>query len=319
LAFDIAGQTLMASLNNSIGNPLDSQLSPERVNQDARGKMLKHLENIAVLDPAVGEGVFLKAAAEWLERTRRSLGDDRPEEVVKSDIVKRNLFGVDVRQDAVSACIDTLASWTCARKTKRLKNEIRAKNIKHGNSLIGLTDVPKKCGQMDLKCFDAALLEKVNGSNVSSLGDLLPFHWPIEFHEIMGKGSGFEVLLGNPPYGNILSKMERHIISRTRISDVSSSRNGTWNIAALFIARSRELLRPNGHLGFLIPNSVLRTKQFFRARKLLLEEMSLWKIVDEASPFEGVTLEMVSIFCKAGDESEQHIVKVESRRPGIAR
>ncbi|MHA2070542.1 MAG: Eco57I restriction-modification methylase domain-containing protein [Candidatus Thorarchaeota archaeon] len=317
LAFDIAGQTLRASLNNSVGNPLDSQISPESVNQNARGKMLKYLENVAVLDPAVGEGVFLKAAAEWLERTRRSLGDDCPEEVMKSDIVKRNLFGVDVRQEAVSACIDTLVSWTCAEKTKRFKNEIRAKNIKHGNSLIGLTDVPKKCKQMDLKCFDAALLEKVNSSKVISLGDLLPFHWPIEFHEIMGKGSGFDVLLGNPPYGNILSEMERHIISRTRISDVSSSRNGTWNIAALFIARSRELLRPNGHLGFLIPNSVLRTKQFFRARKLLLEEMSLWKIVDEASPFEGVTLEMVSIFCKPGDESEQHSVKVESRRPGI--
>ncbi|MFW9967711.1 MAG: hypothetical protein ACFFEA_11215, partial [Candidatus Thorarchaeota archaeon] len=72
-----------------------------------------------------------------------------------------------------------------------------------------------------------------------------------------------------------------------------------------------------GHLGFLIPNSVLRTRQFLRVRRFLLEEMLLWKIVDEANPFEGVTLEMVSIFCKAGESSDNPSVKVESRRPGI--
>ncbi|MHA2210324.1 MAG: Eco57I restriction-modification methylase domain-containing protein, partial [Candidatus Thorarchaeota archaeon] len=306
-----------ASLNMHIGNPLDSLISPDSVNRDARGKMLAHLENIAVLDPAVGDGVFLKAAAEWLERTRRSLGDDSPVEAMKSDIVKRNLFGVDVRQEAVSACSAALASWTQVKNTEHLKREIQSKNIKQGNSLIGLTNVPKSCDSMDLKCFDAAWREKLNSSNRDIPSDLLPFHWSIEFHEIMGKGPGFDVLIGNPPYGNILSKTERSIISRTRINDVSSSRKGTWNIAALFIARSRELLRPNSQVGFLIPNSVLRTKQFFRVRRFLLDEMSLWKIVDEASPFEGVTLEMVSIFCKAGNGDNHHSVKVESRRPDI--
>jgi hypothetical protein len=317
LAYDIAGQALRAFLNQHIGNPNDSRLSPNSANRDARRKMLMHLENIAVLDPAVGDGVFLQAAAEWLERTRKFLGDDCPADAMRSDIVKRNLFGVDVRHEAVSACSDALVSWAQVENPKHLKREIQTKNIKQGNSLIGLTDVPKNCNSMDFKCFDAAWLEKLNISNRDTLGDLPPFHWPIEFHEIIGKGSGFDVLLGNPPYGNILSKTERNIINRTHNNDVSSSRMGTWNIVALFIARARELLHPNGQLGFLIPNSVLRTKQFFRVRKFLLEEMFLWKIVDEASPFEGVTLEMVSIFCDAGDGSNHNSVKVESRRPGI--
>ena len=317
LAYDIAGQTLRASLNSHIENLLDAQLLPDTANRGEKKKMLKHLESISVLDPAVGDGVFLKAAAEWLMRTRRFLGDDRPTQVMKSDIVRRNLFGVDVRQEAVSACSDTLVSWTCSKNMKLLKNEILANNIKQGNSLIGWADVPKRCHQMDLNCFDTSLLEKLNNSRENILIARSPFHWPIEFSEIWGRGFGFDVVLGNPPYGNILSELERRIISKTRSSDVSTSRNGTWNIAALFIARSRELLRPGGHLGFLIPNSVLRTKQFLRVRRFLLEEMPLWKIVDEASPFEGVTLEMVSIFCKAGEASDNPSVKVESRRPGI--
>lgn len=321
LAYDIAGQTLRASLNNHIGNPLDAHLSFESEDRNGRTKMLKHLENISVLDPAVGKGVFLSAAAEWLERTRRSLGDDRPVQVLRSEILTRNLFGVDVRPDAVSTCVDALVKWTGTRDSKQLKSEIQINNIKQGNSLIGWTAVPNGCNQADLECFANLLIERLKttgGTNLEEqLDEISPFHWPIEFSQIMNKESGFDVMLGNPPYGNILSGFERDIISKTHKSDVSTSRNGTWNIAALFIARSRELIRSEGHLGFLIPNSVLRTKQFFRVRRFLLEKMPLWKIVDEASPFEGVTLEMVSIFCRAAENSDHNSVKVESRRTGI--
>jgi hypothetical protein len=321
LAYDIAGQTLRASLNNHIGNPLDARLAFESENGNGRTKMLKHLEKISVLDPAVGEGVFLNAAAEWLERTRRALGDDRPVQVLRSEIVTSSLFGVDVRPDAVSTCVNALVKWTGTRDSKQLKSELQINNIKQGNSLIGWSDVPKGCNQSDLECFDNLLIERLNtagGTNLEEqLDEISPLHWPIEFSQIMSRGAGFDVMLGNPPYGNILSVFERDIISKTHKSDVSTSRNGTWNIAALFIARSLELLRSEGQLGFLIPNSVLRTKQFFRVRRFLLEKMPLWKIVDEASPFEGVTLEMVSIFCTAAENFDRYSVKVESRRSGI--
>ncbi|MFX1260835.1 MAG: Eco57I restriction-modification methylase domain-containing protein [Promethearchaeota archaeon] len=315
LAFDIASQTLMAFLNSHIGNPLDINPFLDNLGMSSKELMLKHLQDIAILDPAVGEGVFLRGAAEWLLAARRFLGDDRPEHRVKSDILKHNLFGVDIRQDAVTICSDALASWTGMKNTEHLKNEIHAKNIKHGNSLIGWSQVPEGCNRVDLACFNKAMLERLNTASNDIMNHLSPFHWPAEFREVMSKGEGFDIILGNPPYGNILSEFERRIISKTWKADVSRSRNGTWNAAALFIARAHELLQPKGHLGFLIPNSVLRTKQFRRVRRFLVDEMPLWMIVDEGSPFEGVTLEMVSIFCKAGHATRD--VKVESRRPGI--
>ncbi|MFW9804391.1 MAG: Eco57I restriction-modification methylase domain-containing protein [Candidatus Thorarchaeota archaeon] len=317
LAFDIASQTLGAFLNSHIGKPLEVNPFLGDLSRNSKKEMLDRLQDIAILDPAVGEGVFLKGAAEWLLRARRFLGDDRPAHRMKSDIVKHNLFGVDIRQDAVSICSETLASWTGVKNTERLTNEIRCRNFKHGNSLIGWAQVPEKCVRADLKCFNEVMLDRLNTLSERSLMQLLPFHWPVEFEEMMGKGLGFDIVLGNPPYGNILSKDERRIISKIWNIDVSRSRNGTWNAAALFIARAHDLLQPRGHLGFLIPNSVLRTRQFRRVRRFLLDDMPLWMIIDEGSPFEGVTLEMVSIFCKAEKGVSGRKIKVESRRPGI--
>jgi hypothetical protein len=241
---------------------------------------------------------------------------------LRSEILRRNLFGVDIRPEAVSICSDALAAWAGLRNSKQLRNEIPANNIKHGNSLIGCISKPHGHDQANVEVLDNLLLEKLNNSERNSqeeqLDGISPLHWPIEFNQIMNEERlGFDVLLGNPPYGNILSALERNIISKTRRIDVSSSHKGTWNIAALFIARSIELLRSGGQLGFLIPNSVLRTRQFFLVRQLLLEKIPMWKIVDEASPFDGVTLEMVSIFCSASDSSDRKSVKVESRRTGI--
>ncbi|MFW9956681.1 MAG: hypothetical protein ACFFCT_01305, partial [Candidatus Odinarchaeota archaeon] len=63
------------------------------------------------------------------------------------------------------------------------------------------------------------------------------------------------------------------------------------------------------------PNSILRVHQFSKIRNYLLDEMHLWKIIDEGSPFDGVTLEMVSIFCEATKNNRFSTIEVESRRP----
>ncbi|MFW9795257.1 MAG: hypothetical protein ACFFEE_13195, partial [Candidatus Thorarchaeota archaeon] len=72
-----------------------------------------------------------------------------------------------------------------------------------------------------------------------------------------------------------------------------------------------------GHLGFLIPNSILRVKQFTKTREFLLNSSRLWKIVDEGSPFDDVTLEMVTIFCNKDSSNPNQEIRVESRRPGF--
>ena len=131
-------------------------------------------------------------------------------------------------------------------------------------------------------------------------------------------GNGrFDVVLGNPPYGNILSNEEREYIQRKYPVNVGGGRKGTWNSATHFIVRASMFLRPHGLLGFLVPNSILRVGQFQKTRDFLLKELALLKIIDEASPFDDVTLEMVTLICMQSEVATNHCIEVESRRPGF--
>ncbi|MHA1927998.1 MAG: Eco57I restriction-modification methylase domain-containing protein, partial [Candidatus Thorarchaeota archaeon] len=110
---------------------------------------------------------------------------------------------------------------------------------------------------------------------------------------------------------------EKQIIRKTYRDSVSGGRGGTWNIASIFIVRSQMLLREGGELGFLIPNSILRVGQFTKTRNFILSKMMLREIIDEASPFDGVTLEMVSIFCSAKQFDGEYEVSVTTTRKDI--
>ncbi len=313
IADDIASRTLSAAVEDLTGVSLE-RLRTTTFDSDQRASAFHVLKTLRVLDPAVGEGVFLLAAAEWLVRTRMELGDRLSEQSMKQEIVRDCLFGVDIDEGALENCRNALGEWAGVGNDDSILTHIR-----HGNSLVGWVEAPSGFGNASRETLDDLLWNFLSSKQRQqprpTSASMMPFHWGIEFPEVIA--SGFDVVLGNPPYGNILSSLERHLISRTRRYDISTGRTGTWNSAALFIARTRSLLREGGHLGFLIPNSVLRTRQFKRARQFLLREMKMWLIIDEANPFTDVTLEMVSVFCRAEKYDGNHEIKVISRRPGI--
>jgi predicted RNA methylase len=303
LAKLIADETLDRWLART-GNLDKSRLKRiSELDKSHRQRILNVLRNIRVLDPAVGDGAFLLAAADWLNEARTKLGDLSSSSERMVDIVKNSLYGVDVVNEAVDSCKENLVRWCmkgfngdCFLTTSDLSN------IKRGNSLLGSVTIGKSENPTQLE-FDDHI-------------DL--FHWPVEFKEIMQPPDpGFDVVIGNPPYGNLLSQEDRMYIKKTAAFCVGGGRNGTWNSAAHFISRSRALMKNGACLGFLVPNSILRVNQFSKIRKFLLNETCLWKIIDEGSPFEDVTLEMVSLFCQAASGCDRREVEIESRRQGF--
>ena len=245
-----------------------------------RENLLECVQNLKILDPSCGDGVFLIVAANWLYRTLQELGDSTPEIELQKSILSNSLFGVDVDFDAVNDCREVLLQWHSPNQSvSEQTEEVVKTNIRQGNSLT-------------------------------------TFDWINEFPFITKREKpGFDIILGNPPYGNILSKKARETIQTSYPYSVGGNRTGTWNSAAHFIVKSSTLLREGGELGFLIPNSILRVKQFTKTRQFLLNHLNLWKIIDEGSPFEGVTLEMVTVFCRKSNSKYLDDVEVESRRP----
>jgi len=81
------------------------------------------------------------------------------------------------------------------------------------------------------------------------LGQVLskPFHWPILFPELASEdGNGheisFDVVVGNPPYGNLVGESETFFLERYESQDSS-------DIAAPFVERQLQLLDHGGYFG----------------------------------------------------------------------
>jgi len=111
-------------------------------------ELLERLANITILDPACGSGAFLLSALSVIEELTIKLQSATPvpaaTQNLRQRIVERNLFGVDLKPEAVRLC--ELRLWLaivapCDREIEGvppLPNLDR--NILQGNSLLAPTD-----------------------------------------------------------------------------------------------------------------------------------------------------------------------------------
>ena len=115
------------------------------------------------------------------------------------------------------------------------------------------------------------------------------FHWELEFpgvfldHEGNGRATGFNVIIGNPPY-DVLSEREigrdiSHIQSYIRNDDtLAPSLVHKNNLYKIFICRAVELLADGGQLGFIVPMSLLGDEQAKGIREHLFSTGELRQI-----------------------------------------
>ncbi|MGE0084897.1 MAG: DNA methyltransferase [Desulfococcaceae bacterium] len=215
------------------------------------------LRNIRVLDPACGSGAFLNQVFDFLYKEGQKVnneiamlkGGQREVFDLDKDILTNNIFGVDLNDE--SAEITKLSLWLkTANKNKELTT--LDANIKCGNSLI---DDPAVAGE---KAFD----------------------WNAEFPEIMQNG-GFDVVVGNPPWGAKLSKKETDYICRNYKGNIT----GEVDTFIVFTFKSFFLLKQNGYAGFIIPDTWLTIKKAVNLRNYIYNNIMIIDIYDRYKPF----------------------------------
>ena len=166
---------------------------------------------------------------------------------------------------------------------------------------------------LDRRYYDLYCYKKMRSGrrDINTFAEFLekkPFHYGIEFTDVFRDG-GFDIILGNPPYGqNTIKEVERHILKNDWNPHSLGKKNEgkTYNLSAVFIERSFYLLKKNGILGYIVNNSIARVNEFNGIRKFLLDYTNIINIVDEGNPFKrsNVTLEMITIIyqkIKMGD------------------
>ena len=151
------------------------------------------------------------------------------------------------------------------------------------------------------------------------LGDLLAqhagrhwFHWELEFPEVFTGGRhGFDIVLGNPPYGRygVLDAEERQFVRRRGYAF------GSGDSSEAFSNHALRLTRTGAFTSFIIPKSFTYVDSWKGIRERLLYDASLRALCDVSEAFEGVLLEQV-IFCAHQEEHDQAPVFVDRIRGG---
>ena len=130
---------------------------------------------------------------------------------------------------------------------------------------------------------------------------LKPFHWGFEFYEIFNlekpkKERGFDVIIGNPPYGNILNKNEKFITNITFYSKNSE-------IAGVFVERSVSQLKHRGYFAYIMTYAITFNKDLSRTREILWKNFMEVDISsfdrDRCRFFEGMSQSVSILLCKS--------------------
>lgn len=246
------------------------------------GKTAKQANKLKILDPSCGSGSFLIGAYQYLlnwhlrkylddgvEKHKKELiqvssNDYRLSTTEKKRILLNNIYGVDIDTQAVEVTkLSLLLKVLEGESQETLNKQLKlfheralpdlANNIKCGNTLIGSDFYEGE----QLSFFDEEYYYKVNA-----------FDWSGKdgFQNIM-KGGGFDIVIGNPPWGATLNDEELSYLRRKykRVVDRMVDTYIYMIDKALQITETT-----NGFVGFIVPSTILNQVETKSVRDLLL-------------------------------------------------
>ena len=197
----------------------------------------KEIFKIRVLDPACGSGSFLTAS---YDKILESVGNQSL--FTKYDILKDNIYGVDLDTQAVEIAQLNLLLKVLSQKTKLPTLQ---HNLRVGNSLMPKGDAEYK-----------------------------PFNFEIEFKEVSAQG-GFDVIIGNPPY--IKEDTNRSAFDGLHDNPYYQGKMDIWT---LFACRAIDLLKDGGYFSFIAPSSWVGSAGASIFRQKILSSGEIIKFVD---------------------------------------
>ncbi len=231
------------------------------------------LLSVKILDGSAGEGEFLRAALTIIylikEKIDRKLFVTQKTSTEASfDILSSALYGMEINPDAVTNC---------------------HKNV--------MTIIPESQIASTKKIFKKNIIE----------GDFLGCTLA-NWKNLPSTSKGFDIILGNPPWGGKLTKKQREKYYN-QFTVKSPKRN--LNTFSLFVYKATELLTPDGVLSYLLPKNVSRSNQYIYLREFLLTNFQIFSI-NFHGLFKDVTQEFISLIgSKKNEIPSDHTILVD--------
>jgi type I restriction-modification system DNA methylase subunit len=238
------------------------------------------LASISVCDPAVGSGAFPVGMMNEIVRARNALTPyfndvhERNSYHFKRHAIQNCLYGVDIDPGAVE--IAKLRLWLSLvvdeEETKQIKPLPNLDfKVVTGNSLIGfpfkshgLEEIERLKARFfeesdhgrkgELKRQIDHILDDCFARSKSTLGYDINFDFKVVFSEVFHAGSGFDVVIANPPYidSEAMSKTDGEL--RKLIQASYTMTRGNWDIYIAFYERGFDILSSKAGLSFITPD-----------------------------------------------------------------
>ena len=292
---------------NTLGKLLNPTppLTPPHLGTNGEGKMTpKEAARLKILDPACGSGTFLLGAYQYLldwhltwymnngfekwSKGRNAVlvqGKEGWKLTVekKKEILLNNIHGVDIDPQAVEVTKLSLLlkviedPGQLSYLDERILPDL-GRNIQCGNSLIGPDYWDGQLGN--------GKWGMVNGEEERARVNA--FDWKAAFPEVFAQG-GFDAVVGNPPYGALLSpEIKKYLSNRFPfVSDVETSQ--------YFIAKSEEITKHEGFVAFIVPNTLFLNLLAQKFRRFIISSYFIVSIANlsEVDVFKDATVRTV--------------------------
>ena len=117
-----------------------------------------------------------------------------------------------------------------------------------------------------------------------------------------GNQAGFDVVIGNPPYGALFAREHVNYFK-------SRYQTSVWRCESylLFIEQAFKLLKHNGSIGFIIPDTLLNLEFTQPARELLLRNSEMEQIISlPANVFSGATVDTIILLANKKEYTHKY-------------
>ena len=266
----------------------------------ADGKTPKQVAKLKILDPACGSGSFLLGAYEFLLKWHLDfyLKNDPPKwakgskpTLVQSSggswkltIAERkrllldNIYGVDIDAQAVETTkLSLLLKVLEGETSQTIQPELLqqralpdlSENVKCGNSIIA----PDFYQQQQMGFFDDEERYRLN-----------VFDWEREFPDIL-KSGGFDAVIGNPPWGALLSEPELEYLRQHNRNIIVRMIDSFM----YFVHQGSRKLNDHGYFGMILPDVILYQTDNQKLREYLLAQFTMHRIINMGDVFKKVT------------------------------
>lgn len=282
----------------------------ENIRSNAQ-KIDEKLSSIKVCDPAIGSGAFPVGMMTEIVRTRNVLSNfikdnDRSPYRFKRECIENSLYGVDVDSGAVE--IAKLRLWlSLVVDEDDIKTIKPLPNLDYkivcGDSLIGFpaqwdSPITKEIEFLKHKFISETnptkkneLKRQIDGkindrykNSLKIFGYTVKFDFYTAFSEVFHEKKGFDVVIGNPPYGLINKRQNKGnsiVVSDEEFKYFKQSKEylpaiaGMINIYRLFILKSINILRKKGTFIEIFPLSFIADVSASTLRNYILKNYSI--------------------------------------------